>query len=83
MNDCFAHYATPVIQALQNKLSKVESQIQQLEKEIQADDKELASNYDKHIENATFFMAYEKRKKALDDLLLEWENIQLELENFS
>ncbi|POS01538.1 ABC-F family ATP-binding cassette domain-containing protein [Flavobacterium croceum] len=71
------------LKSLQNKLSKVESQIQQLEKEIQADDKELASNYDKHIENATFFMAYEKRKKALDDLLLEWENIQLELENFS
>lgn len=41
--------------ALQNKLSKIESQIQQLEKDIQNDDKELASNYDKHIENASFF----------------------------
>ena len=48
--------------ALQNKLSKIESQIQQLEKGIQADDKALASNYDKHIEDATFFAAYEKKK---------------------
>ena len=67
--------------ALQNKLSKIESQIQQLEKDIQNDDKELASNYDKHIENASFFSAYEKKKKDLDNLLEEWENIQLELEN--
>ena len=66
--------------ALQNKLSKIESQIQQLEKDIQNDDKELASNYDKHIENASFFSAYEKKKKDLDNLLEEWEQIQLELE---
>lgn len=66
--------------ALQNKLSKIESQIQQLEKDIQSDDKELASNYDKHIENASFFSAYEKKKKDLDNLLEEWEQIQLELE---
>lgn len=66
--------------ALQNKLSKIESQIQQLEKDIQNDDRELASNYDKHIENASFFSAYEKKKKDLDNLLEEWEQIQLELE---
>lgn len=67
--------------ALQNKLSKIESQIQQLEKDIQHDDKELASNYDKHIENASFFSAYEKKKKDLEKLLNDWETIQLELEN--
>jgi ATP-binding cassette subfamily F protein 3 len=33
--------------ALQNRLSKVESQIKQLEKDIQHDDKMLASNYNK------------------------------------
>ncbi|HRG17865.1 MAG TPA: ABC-F family ATP-binding cassette domain-containing protein [Flavobacterium lutivivi] len=66
--------------ALQNKLSKIESQIQQLEKDIQNDDRVLASNYDKHIENASFFSAYEKKKKDLDNLLEEWEQIQLELE---
>lgn len=66
--------------ALQNRLSKIESQIQQLEKDIQHDDKELASNYDKHIENASFFAAYEKKKKDLEKLLEEWETVQMELE---
>lgn len=67
--------------ALQNKLSKVESQIKQLEIDIQKDDKLLASNYDKHIEDASFFMAYNKKKKDLDSLLEEWEAVQLEIEN--
>ncbi len=69
--------------ALQNKLSKIESQIQQLEKAIQADDKSLASNYDKHIEDATFFAAYEKKKKELEQLLEDWENVQLEIEELN
>lgn len=67
--------------SLQNRLSKIESQIQQLEKDIQHDDKELASNYDKHIENASFFAAYEKKKVELEKLLAEWEEIQLEIES--
>lgn len=67
--------------ATQNRLSKVESLIQQLEKDIQHDDKELASNYDKHIENASFFAAYEKKKAELENLLEEWENIQMEMES--
>jgi len=67
--------------ALQNRLSKVESQIKQLEIDIQNDDKALASNYDKHIEDAAFFMAYNKKKKELDRLIEEWEQVQLEIEN--
>mgnify|MGYP003553686183 FL=1 len=67
--------------ALQNKLSKVESQIKQLEKDIQQDDKMLASNYDKHIEDARFFTAYNKKKAELDKLLLEWEVVQEEIDN--
>lgn len=66
--------------SLQNKLSKIESQIQQLEKDIQHDDKELASNYDKHIENANFFSAYEKKKQELEKLLEDWESVQLEID---
>jgi len=65
---------------LQNKLSKIESQIQQLEIDIQKDDRELASKYDKLIENAAFFTAYEKKKKELDKLLEDWENVQVEIE---
>jgi ATP-binding cassette, subfamily F, member 3 len=66
--------------SLQNKLSKIESQIKQLEIDIQKDDKELASNYDKLIENASFFTAYEKKKKELDKLLEDWEIVQLEID---
>jgi ATP-binding cassette, subfamily F, member 3 len=66
--------------ALQNRLSKIESQIKQLEIDIQHDDKALASNYDKHIEDASFFMAYNKKKKELDQLLEDWEMVQLEIE---
>jgi len=69
--------------SLQNRLSKIESQIQQLEKDIQHDDKALASNYDKHIEDATFFAAYEKKKKELEQLLVDWENVQLEIEKLN
>jgi ATP-binding cassette, subfamily F, member 3 len=69
--------------SLQNKLSKVETQIKQLEIDIQKDDKELASNYDKLIENAVFFKAYEKKKKELDQLLEEWETVQMEIETNS
>ncbi|NHM05709.1 ABC-F family ATP-binding cassette domain-containing protein [Flavobacterium sp. CYK-4] len=67
--------------ALQNRLSKIESQIKQLEIDIQNDDKALASNYDKHIEDAAFFIAYNKKKKDLDQLLEDWEQVQLEIEN--
>ncbi|MCG2610662.1 ABC-F family ATP-binding cassette domain-containing protein [Flavobacterium sp. SM15] len=66
--------------SLQNKLSKIESQIQQLENEIQKDDKALAENYEKLMQDASFFAAYEKKKKDLDQLLEDWETVQMELE---
>ena len=66
--------------SLQNRLSKIESQIKELEINIQKDDKELASNYNKLIENAAFFMAYEKKKKELDKLLEDWETVQGEID---
>ncbi|MFZ4679771.1 MAG: ABC-F family ATP-binding cassette domain-containing protein [Flavobacterium sp.] len=67
--------------SLQNRLSKVESQIKQLEIDIQQDDKALASNYDKHVEDANFFIAYNKKKNELDRLLEEWEIVQGEIDN--
>jgi ATP-binding cassette subfamily F protein 3 len=66
--------------ALQNRLSKVEGQIRQLEDDIRRDDRELESNYDKHIENANFFTAYNRKKADLDRLMSEWEAVQLEIE---
>ena len=68
---------------MQNKLSKIESQIQELERDIQKDDKELATNYDKLIENASFFTAYEKKKKELDQLLEDWETVQEEIDGMN
>ncbi|WP_338376310.1 ATP-binding cassette domain-containing protein [uncultured Flavobacterium sp.] len=69
--------------SLQNRLSKIESQIKDLEINIQKDDKELASNYDKLIENAAFFTAYEKKKKELDQLLEDWEVVQEEIDSIN
>ena len=66
--------------SLQNRLSKIESQIKQLEINIQNDDKALESNYDKHIEDASFFTAYNKKKSDLDKLLDDWEEVQGELD---
>ena len=66
--------------SLQNRLSKIESQIKQLEINIQNDDKALESNYDKHIEDASFFTAYNKKKSDLDKLLDDWEEAQGELD---
>ena len=66
--------------SLQNRLSKVESNIKQLEIDIQKDDKALESNYDKHIEDANFFSAYNKKKADLEKLLEEWEVVQGEID---
>ena len=66
--------------SLQNRLSKIESQIKQLEIDIQHDDKALTSNYDKHLEDASFFMAYNKKKSELDKLLEDWEVVQGEID---
>jgi ATP-binding cassette subfamily F protein 3 len=67
--------------ALYNRLSKIESQIKQLEIDIQNDDKMVASNYDKHVENADFFVAYNKKKADLEQLLFDWEVVQEEIDN--
>lgn len=69
--------------SLQNRLSKIESQINELEKAIQKDDENLARNYEKLMEDANFFSAYEKKKKDLDQLMEDWENVQFEIEAFN
>lgn len=65
---------------LQNRLSKIESEIQNLEKQIAQDDQLLAENYEKMVNDMSFFTAYEKKKKDLENLLNEWEAVQMELE---
>lgn len=69
--------------SLMNRLSKVESEIKSIEESLRKDDLELASNYDKHLENAAFFEAYERKKRDLDGLMAKWEDIQLEIDSLS
>ncbi|MCO6175347.1 ABC-F family ATP-binding cassette domain-containing protein [Flavobacterium sp. NRK F10] len=66
--------------SLQNKLSKIESQINQLEKAIQKEDEELAVNYEKLMQDSSFFAAYEQKKKDLDQLMEDWEMVQMEID---
>lgn len=66
--------------SLQNKLSKIESNIQQLEKQIAKKDTQLAENYEKLMSDTAFFSSYEKDKKDLDQLLEDWETVQMEID---
>ncbi|MUU78011.1 ABC-F family ATP-binding cassette domain-containing protein [Winogradskyella endarachnes] len=71
------------LKSLNNKLSNIESKINQLEKDIKADDVKLATDYDKTVSDPKFFDAYQDKKKALDNLMTDWENIQENLEALS
>ncbi|MCK0136687.1 ABC-F family ATP-binding cassette domain-containing protein [Arenibacter sp. S6351L] len=71
------------IKSLKNRLSSTESDIARLEKEIAGIDHDLLMNYDATIAKANFFDTYQKKKKNLENLMKTWENITLELEEFS
>lgn len=68
--------------SLQNKLSKIETQIQDLEKEIKKADEKLATQFEEISGNAQFFSEYESKKTKLAHLLEDWENAQIELDSF-
>ncbi|MFD0701508.1 ABC-F family ATP-binding cassette domain-containing protein [Myroides pelagicus] len=61
---------------LQNRLSKIEGEIADLEKKVAKDDERLAIDYEKLMADAEFFSNYEKKKNKIDELMLEWEEIQ-------
>ncbi|MFI2742945.1 ABC-F family ATP-binding cassette domain-containing protein [Zhouia sp. PK063] len=71
------------IKALQNRLSKAESNIAKLEKEIAEIDVELSVKYDELIAKDGFFDNYQKKKKKLENLMKEWEEIADEIETCS
>ena len=71
------------IKSLKNRLSSAESDIAKLEKEIAGIDHDLLMNYDATIAKSNFFDTYQKKKKNLENLMKTWENITLELEEFS
>jgi len=69
------------IKGLKNKLSNLESEIGVLEKEISDIDHELLMNYDETIAQDNFFDGYQKKKKRLESLMTQWEDLTLKLEN--
>jgi ATP-binding cassette subfamily F protein 3 len=71
------------LKSLQNKLSNTESNISKLEKEIKQIDVELAVNYDKTVADPSFFENYQGKKDKLSKLMVDWEKVQLELEEFN
>jgi len=68
------------LKSLNNRLSKVEAKISALEKEIAEIDVELAVNYDATIAQPNFFDNYQKKKKDLEQLMEDWEQITEQLE---
>jgi len=69
------------IKSLKNKLSNLESEIGVLEKEISDIDHELLMNYDQTIAQPNFFDGYQKKKKRLESLMKQWEDLTLKLED--
>lgn len=70
------------LKSLNNRLSKIETQVSVLEKEIKAIDFELAINYEKVTSEPNFFDSYQNKKTKLDKLMSEWEEVHESLEAF-
>ena len=68
--------------SLQNKLSNLETKISDLEKSIATKDKSLEDDYEKTASDPTFFDAYQKDKKDLQQAMKDWEKVSLDLEFF-
>ncbi len=71
------------LKRLKNRLSKIEAKITKLERELKSKDKELAENYEAIATQPDFLSSYNKSKKKLENLMKEWEELQLEIEAFS
>ena len=71
------------LKKLNNKLSRIETEIADLEKEIKKIDLELAQNYDEVSSQPNFFEKYKGKKAALDALMADWEKIEGQISNFS
>ena len=65
---------------LQNKLSKIETEISDLEKKISIDDIEIGENFEKLEENEQFFKVYQQNKSRLEELMATWEVIQEQMD---
>ena len=71
------------LKKLNNKLSRIETEIADLEKEIEKIDIELAQNYEEVSSQPNFFENYKDKKAALDALMADWEKVEGQISNFS
>ncbi|MBB4118730.1 ATP-binding cassette subfamily F protein 3 [Mesonia hippocampi] len=71
------------VKSLKNKISNIEKQINKLEAELKLLDKKLASDYEKLLQDKSFFSDYEKKKEYLQVLMQDWEEKQLALDELS
>ena len=66
---------------LQNKLSKVESEISKLEHQIIHDDAEISENFERVQADENFFKLYQEKKDKLSELMESWEILQEQIES--
>jgi len=71
------------IKSLKNRLSSVEKKISALEKELVEIDHQLLMDYDATIAETGFFDRYQERKKSLEGLMEQWEELTLSIENLT
>ena len=65
---------------LQNKLSKVESEISKLEHQLINDDAEISENFEKVQQDEKFFDQYQQKKDRLSELMTSWEELHEQIE---
>lgn len=66
--------------SLKNKLSNLESDISKLERDISQMDKKLADNFESVDSDPHFYKNYEKKKKELENKMLQWEEVQISID---
>lgn len=81
-NDQLSKEQEKTLRKLKNRLSKIETQISDLEEEIETIDLALAQNYDEMSSQPNFFVNYKSKKRKLDDLMEEWEQVEGQIDTF-
>jgi len=71
------------LKKLNNKRSKIETEIADLEVQITEIDLELAQNYEEVSARPNFFEQYKQKKKTLDILMEDWEKLEDTISNFN
>ena len=71
------------LKKLNNKRSKIETEIADLEVQITEIDQELAQNYEEVSARPNFFEQYKQKKKTLDILMEDWEKLEDTISNFN